>query len=653
LLLASGLAGSLKNCLVDEHDAQSLWLKQIFLPHPTMALMIGSQGNADSWSYSDLLSDRLQVMMPLLPGLVMSLVCDEDISNQSLQILSDLFASISASLHRVLGVAFDTLRPNNYVNKLSPGKDLGNLVDAATDYLPQLSLVSVLLEHHIRKQEGWTAGEPPVVFQPVKHQTSNPHGSEGEWVDVPPSPFSEDNSDFVLDAHLTKQQRLCFDEKLKTLQWSQKSALSLVTDLIGNVMNVDEGEMSTNVWRSVIATLDDASSYIRDRSSNDVENLSRDILCRLVAIVLTKAQSFRMYDREMWSSQLCRAIARMCNMVEEKNLLVTSNDEPLSQDQILLQVAILDLLLYGREMTGWCQLIFPTPPESLTNNPDFAEDEISFNQTQATEYVKSSEKGNFKDHNKLHRNFVPPEIPGASSKIMLPILQPAFRVTMATLEILKSHQKILIPDTGAPDSMVTKQLILHVGVEVRLTLVAGIVGLSFANAREMALHGMTTLRRLLGGENLFEFETRKYFASFLCDMVEEIRARYEGERRRREKALFDAYDDADTANREAAASQEVERIILGGALIPGEGTARVDESEEITFGFQNPPFLGDGNEDFVMFHEQYTDGETSAMENIITKAGGGAQLGWDQFKVGTNTSFIHLLIHILSQPKFF
>jgi hypothetical protein len=111
------------------------------------------------------------------------------------------------------------------------------------------------------------------------------------------------------------------------------------------------------------------------KKSKEAQDLSRDVLCRLSAIILTKALNERSYEWELWSAQLCGAVARLCDMIEEKELLKrASNDRPHSHDQVPLAAALLEVLSYGREMTGWCQLILPTPPDVLRHA---AEEEVS------------------------------------------------------------------------------------------------------------------------------------------------------------------------------------------------------------------------------------------------------------------------------------
>jgi hypothetical protein len=102
------LAGSLNNCLIDDAIDNSRFIANLFMPPPSMALMIGNRSrNSDTWTYIDLLSDRLQVMMPLVPGFVMSLVHDGDISAKSLDVLNDMLAAVGGSFHRVFGVIME------------------------------------------------------------------------------------------------------------------------------------------------------------------------------------------------------------------------------------------------------------------------------------------------------------------------------------------------------------------------------------------------------------------------------------------------------------------------------------------------------------------------------------------------------------------
>ena len=111
---------------------------------------------------------------------------------------------------------------------------------------------------------------------------------------------------------------------------------------------------------------------------------------------------------------------------------------------------------------------------------------------------------------------------------------------------------------------------------------AAIVGLAFATSRDVALHAMSNLRRALQSyRNSQDEKGIDLCTSLLCMTAEELRVRYEGERRRRETALLDAYDDQDESQRidsaEAASadSRAVETLILGDSILT--------QSQEISF----------------------------------------------------------------------
>jgi hypothetical protein len=109
--------------------------------------------------------------------------------------------------------------------------------------------------------------------------------------------------------------------------------------------------------------------------TSDDDTLAQNMLCRLAAIVLTKVQR-RSHVWELWSQDKCASISKLCILIEEKEVLL----KPLGQgegenvysrdNQILLLSALLDVMTYGREVTGWCQLILPTPPAIDGGNHD-------------------------------------------------------------------------------------------------------------------------------------------------------------------------------------------------------------------------------------------------------------------------------------------
>lgn len=559
-------------------------------------------------------------------------------------VLGELMSAISGSFHRVLAVLMQNCMAAQG-RKRGVAKEHLELVKAANDYAPPLVLIAVWIEHHIRKNEISQNG-PTVVYKSVRPSQSKTE-AESSWVEIAASTLSDSDGDVVLDPQLEKQNLGDENALLKTLRSSQKSVLSIVTDLIANAMKMGGAESSTHLWRNVVAALRDSTSYTGGKKSEAANELSRDMLCRLTAVILTKAQNERSFEWEMWSAPLCGAVARVCDMIEEKDLLKRPSDgSPHSRDQILLEAALVDLLSYGREMTGWCQLTLPAPPEpnlqlaqggslEVPEETVFFDGAESLDMTDVGGGIVEGPSGVEDALDGGRQYFVPPQVPGASSKVMLPILQPAFRVAMASLGSIDPAVRILIPsainEAKDTDSFQTMSLFLHLVEELKLTLVAAIVGLSFPSARDVALHGMTSLRHILSEQPIDGSDSNAIMSELFASLVEEIRARYEGERRRREQALFDAYDDeGESGDDEAESSQEVERMILGGDLIPSVGSLlKPQETEEITFdaGERKPEkaTVLDGAEDFVMFHETY--------ENMFNAKPGNAQLGWDQYKV--------------------
>jgi hypothetical protein len=128
--------------------------------------------------------------------------------------------------------------------------------------------------------------------------------------------------------------------------------------------------------------------------------------------------------------------------------------------------------------------------------------------------------------------------------------------------------------------------------------------LNFSSARDVALEALATFRQQVvsacakSGDD----STAKQYQSIFVKVVNELRFRYESEKRLRDTALFDAYEDAGSAGSGIHAAREsltVERLILGNDLI---GDTQSSVTEEIVF---NSPAKAPANTsmDFVLFHE--------------------------------------------------
>ena len=144
-------------------------------------------------------------------------------------------------------------------------------------------------------------------------------------------------------------------------------------------------------------------------------------------------------------------------------------------------------------------------------------------------------------------------------------------------------------------------------------MTAAIVGLSFSNARDIALNAMATLRRAENRHRKAGDESgARLCSALLCKVADELRERYKGEKRLRDTALFDAYEDEaqEAAKRASQESQEVERLILGGGDVfgvagfsPKDGN---DSHDEIVFDSSEKDISDvrkKVSDDFVLFHE--------------------------------------------------
>lgn len=647
LLLASGLAGSLQGVL--EHSGR-LYVGNLFLPDPSMAMTVASTLRNDGWSYSDLLSDRLAIMMPIFPSMVISLLqapstvggsnvtTIEDGKNNnsviipsepSLRVLTELITAVGGSFYRIFGVGWSN---NNNNTSRKKAEDDSLEARTAKEYVPHLLVATMMLEHDILKLRNKsltpmdessstvTILKPPAMVQKG--------ADDGTWIEV----SSATHESFLTESSVSmpengfkgsnRQQTV-----LSVLESCQKSVLTTISELMCNAMKAGGGEASTLLWRSVLGTLQEIESYKLGENSRTNESpspsskkeeygvITKNVLCRVLAMVLMKCLK-RDYQWELWTLPLSLAISRLCLLVEEKELLrfplENADERTYSKDQIVLLCALLDVLKYGRDATGWCQLILPVPPGPEDNGPD-----------------SNGGRGI--------------ESPVAAAKIMLPVLQPCLRVVLECIGNVKSTIKIVVPTASLPVGKSENEskndeaerplyLLEHVIGELRQSLMAAVVGLAFATARDIALYAMATLRNNIQSYKASNDETAiELCTSLICMTAEEIRVRYEGERRRRETALIDAYEDHDDSQRSAVIedSKAIENLILGDGIIPSLSSDQVQEvqrapsEEEISFGGNLTSQDDKVPADFLLLNQGLTPGGSSAFK---------AKMEWSKYE---------------------
>ena len=116
----------------------------------------------------------------------------------------------------------------------------------------------------------------------------------------------------------------------------------------------------------------------------------------------------------------------------------------------------------------------------------------------------------------------------------------------------------------------------------------------------------------------------------MCMTAEEIKVRYEGERRRRDTALMDAYEELDELKKGDSIedSKAVENLILGEGIIPHTlDTAKEDNRdsnvEEIRFG-ESPTAQDEKVQaDFLLLNQGLTPGGSTAFK---------AKMEWSKYE---------------------
>jgi len=629
LMLASGLAGSLAGAM---DGADKKIVSALYLPPPGMALMIGSTIRSE-WSYTDLLSDRLQIMIPLLPGIVVCLLPSHvpsesgvQVSATSLTVLADVMTAVGGAFHRVFGgTIHHSDGPRSQVKNRRDG--FSESVKAAKSFVPHLLVIAIYLDSQIERYATEHEKRPVPVYKPEVSRNKVKRIDLESWVDVSSTVNESVISEVSINAEGAALTSGSSSAAERVLTSCKASILNTVAGLISNAMGLGGAGTALALWNNVLSTLEE-SVLLSERKSKDDETIpiatppvddsakpshdcdesktisipsrTRDVLCRLVSIVLVKA--LKRHDQwEVWSYEMSSAVAKVCLLVEEKDLLEISSDpnKIMSEDQIVLLSALLDILSYGRDATGWCQLSLPAMSNSFSG-------------------LKSDK---------------PTSDLSESSKLLLPVLHPVLRYVISSLKRISSETSIEVPGEQPVESEGQNQgdehesrvvsLLDSTLSELDLSLTAAVVGLSFSAARDVTLYAMASLRRSIGDRELSgDLTGARSCGDLLKKLAEELRVRYDGERRLRENTLFDAYEDDGKDSTKVAAenSNAIERMILGGGIL---GNDSENEAEEISFGPKSPRRQGSVSDDFVLFHEPTSDAEKEAK---------GLRLGYAQYE---------------------
>ena len=708
------------------------FLSSLLLPAPVTATSAAPPGrrphDEGSTSYILDLSHRIRVFMHLFRGLVASLTCplvgmigagntnivvpdtiESVILKRIVGTLSSLIFAVTSMFQHLQGLIGERSLTTNSTNTRSMA--LKATVKAAKSAVPPL-LVAVTLLDELQKNESIKGG---TITFPSSDCSDGDAGnkrsrsaSDASWVDVTPSPTPSYVTSPVFNAaDVGTENGSTIERYRKILLRNREELMRAAGTLVWRAMLSGGGEASTMIWRLIISTLvshckpvgevsiaeqelqsSDESSFLS--SSNAMNPVVHSLLCNLAAIVLT---NITFIQRDMnWSNNvlLCSATARLCDLLEEKELLKVGSPTPTigsarpTLDQVRLLRAVLDVMSIGREQAGWCQLVLPIVPvnsgnsgmDELISPPLSAKDQVQLPavkepqnslETEVSEettqpsmltrmgsivpegvlaqtydlyhqsesFIDSSLSFMSSQSNEMAQLEINHGISRAidsnsSSKMLLPILQPSFRIALICLGQVHTLSKVLVE-------------------ELRLTLIAAIVGLSFPNSRDACLQSLSSLRHAIQYHlSVEDTDAACSCRSLVGTVIEEMKVRYQNERKKRDAAVVRAYEshspgnnrslpaeetisfanDASIASQrslgeqEAANAREVEFLLLGNAL----GTdADVNQNKISSMNSRTRS----ESDDFILFPSNQSKYKDEVHDNDNNKT---TIMGWSNYK---------------------
>jgi len=640
LLLQSGKAGSLSDCLLRLNKVDLIAV--MIPPIPTASSAIQPGGGMFDPARSEMThvldtANRLKIFVQLIGGLVASLVSNYSRRENSSTTTKNQrdqqearhnFKSAVETLQALTNVVRNMVmyvynREEDYNKSVSNDTRRRRQVNSTLEItvvrdairaVPSFVSVAVLLENPIQ-------------------DCKKDFNTDKSW-------------DFVEGNGPSIERQLC------ALSSCQSDMLHTAGLLMTKAMVVGGGEASTVILRDVVSSL--VSSSEHDISAANMETDPNDtyvsakvsnqhLLCRLISIVLNKIVAMHRKHADPWRSvELCSATARLCDLVEEKKLLTcphiaNPNDstDRLSLDQVRLLCTLLDVMQAGRENTGWCQIIVPETPQTVGNNmkppsspsrqakPSIVSMLISFDASEKKKFqddeMTAMTEGIYHlirdfyditesdDQNAYSEATINPQSL-STSKLLLPILQPSLRIVLGSLGVIRSMVIVQYPTAGYKGNG-GKSLLSIVIEELRSTITAALVGLTFPHARDVCLQALSLLRQAIVNHEHHgdEFVAAMYRDLFLT-FVDEMRVRYSSERKRREVSNLFSYDTHEPD--EAANSTEVERLLLGSG----------NSNPVLQMSTGNSQ---DENDDFIVFPDH---GEKHGSPRMIST------MGWNGYK---------------------
>ena len=370
ILDASSSAGSLAGALVvrpdgDGEEKQRAFIESLCFPPlpPASHSSAGSNsGHNESSSMDDYLKDlshRLRCLLYLLPGLVQSLTGGvspgQTIDPTSATVISTLLTSISVSFKQI-GLESSNVRVDE---RLTP-KAAQLALKAASQAIPPLIKLCTLLEAPINEMQVNTAlpAEPRLR---TDSGDTNTTGAGGSVVLISHS-----------DASLQLPEKHDGEDSLTKLRSCQEALLDQSAGLLIDAM-LAGAPAATKVLSLVIdaARSGGTDSAYEATETTNIAAKTINLLCRIASIVLLKIVKANKCTSSPWSnSALCGSVARVIDLVEEKNLLkVTAQEIQAGQKLTPDQIRLLCSLVQSEFMKRFAFVCLLIPNKCISTSP--------------------------------------------------------------------------------------------------------------------------------------------------------------------------------------------------------------------------------------------------------------------------------------------
>lgn len=554
LILASALAGTLQDAMV---NMPFVVVTSLILPPPGSALQIQMNGGGSEFRYSDVLADRVLVVLPLIPGLTVSLMQSSD-QEAGLAMASHVLTAVGGALTRV----YSTVSP-----VVSPVTLLIHLVRLAR-----------VLETHCELSE---SADGPVELVPT-------FSSSCSWIRLhdakTETPRGENEMTRIFNMVLYTAADLMvavFDNQDDSSIRSMKEVWQLVSKAINGVVrrgsafdDDDSDEDDDDDDEIDLKSNDGSNDGLAHVGSDDFLTRTRVRPSRIPAVLVTRVLKHALDTYDDWVTWVAARASAALKWLEKQPVFLTVDSDLILKEYHNIQLVgvMLQLLQKGREATGWCQLALPSMP-----------------------------------------GMAPTVAPR-----WLPILRPCLRTIWTVLPRVSIETSVLAVEDNLDEkieqgneevdreSLKTVLFLAKILTEVDATITAATVGLSFATSRDTALHALATLRTILSNA---DEQTKPLLQGLFHKITDELRARYDSERRLRESAILDNYSGG---TEEAVAEAQntantIERLLVGGEDSMRGSVALRDDEQQITF------LSGGETTDQALFPEQESESAIMAV----------------------------------------